>query len=323
MILSSAFGTAQVSGNNLTAEQTMFNQTIENIQTSITNIILYNKVIKWQRELAYVSTLTNLNSGEVYTLDNFIDKVAYNIDLIAFNKTSDAFLDVQYEKDTANNIYNISGIYEVKTTDNESNITYYNSVIISREILVTSVNTLLNNLKETGSDITDTQTLANELISNIESSVNTGPTLSSSKYNTYTDTFNDVIHVKNTMNTQANDVDATPSLEAIVELITDKASDIDNMLEDFQGRIISGITTTRKIAKMIAEKVNSKMTAYYSEFSTTTPGGYLATLINYYSMRNDDVSFNTTKEKYYSETASGDYDNPFVTFKVKLLDLFN
>ena len=69
-IISSAFSTAKIvetSADPLDNIETAFNTLIENIQDSILAITTENKVMSWARELSYVSTLIQLNSGEVFT----------------------------------------------------------------------------------------------------------------------------------------------------------------------------------------------------------------------------------------------------------------
>lgn len=305
-IITSAFTTAKVvaeAGQELTNIQTMFNTTIDNVCNSINEIIVTNpKVITWNRELDYVGTLINLSNGKTITLNNVVDEVATNIDLISFNYNSSTFNDITYQDG------NIVGIYTITSADTSTTpatTIFYNSVIITRPIMQTAVNSLLDSLK-TEAEIGSTDEIANELIDNIETKINTN-SLSLTQYNDYKTAFNDLNEIKGSMEEQANAVDNTSN---IITLINDTAENIDNMLNNFQEKPISGIITTRKIAKLIAEKVQVQINNISPHFATSEAGLYLSSLISHFET-------NTTKENYVTSTTA-EYDNPFVTFKEKL-----
>ena len=246
-IISSAFSTAKIvetSADPLDNIETAFNTLIENIQDSILAITTENKVMSWARELSYVSTLIQLNSGEVFTIENAATDIGKNIDKIAFNHKDNAFLDVNYNSDK-----NIVGKYVVKEIDNTTSVPttiYYNSVIITRDILKTAVNSMVVDFKVAEPD--KQEEIANELIDNLSTRVST-TTYSPTIYNDYESALTDLNAVKTTMETTA---------DTMAEVTVDNFGDehittIDNMLDSVESKIICGTATTRKIAVMLVE----------------------------------------------------------------------
>jgi hypothetical protein len=247
-IISSAFSTAKIvetSENPLDNTEIAFNTLIENIQDSIATITLSNKVMYWQRELSYVSTLIQLNSGEEFTLENAATDIGRNIDKIAFNHKNNAFLDVTYNSNNE-----IIGKYVVKEIDNSNSsepiVTYYNSVIITRDILRTAVNSMVAEFKI--AEPTTEEEIANELIDNLSTRVAT-TTYNANIYNDYESALTDLNSVKTTMETTADNMkDVTVENFSNTHITT-----IDNMLDSCESKIICGTTTTRKIAVMLVK----------------------------------------------------------------------
>lgn len=340
-IISAGFGTALVEeGADSDSAVKMYNNLISDIQASIMSTLRHpdpnndqkeipDKVIKWGRELSYVSNLTQLNADKVFTLDNAITDVATHLDLISFNTIDGNYADITYAEN--NDILGLYTDYIEDDTDPDNIIrTYYNSVIISRDILKNGVNNLLETLNVSdseSSDLSDSQKeIVSELINNLKTKINTGTTIQENVlYSTYTEAFNDLNEVKNIMksktNIVSNDVDLSTLTNNVVE-------EIDKTLTDLQSRIISGAVTTRKIALMIAKEVMTSMTNVYASipsnpytFEETEAGIFTQSLINYYEDPNNVNS--TANEIYYSSTSINnyDYENPFMTIKSTLLDL--
>ena len=256
-IISSAFSTAKIVGTTddpLNNTEVAFNTLIEDIQTSITTIASDNKVISWERELSYVTTLIQLNSGEVFTLENAATDIGSNIDKIAFNHKNNVFLDITYNLN--NNIIGKYVVKEVDTSDPDNVITtYYNSVIITRDILKTAVNAMVAEFKI--AEPTTEEEIANELIDNLTTRVAT-TTYNASIYNDYETALTDLNSVKTTMETTADSMQSVT-----IENFSDAhITTIDNMLDSCESKIICGTTTTRNIAVMLVKdfKVKSPTT---------------------------------------------------------------
>lgn len=303
-LISTAFDLAKT--DDTSDESEIFNSLITKIQESISNINSSNKVIEWKRELSYIPTLIQLNSSETYTLANASEKVGKYIDLIGFNTLANGgFADIQYDSD--GNIIT-ANIYSYE----EGDVTkYYNSTIITRDILKDIVGGLLNNFKVTApseGELTSEETIANELIENLKNFVNTEAT-STTKYNSYQTAFSELNDVKTSMENLSRSI-----TKGSIDNGTISGTDIDIMLSDFQNKIISGVLTTRKIALQIANKVNNLYTDI-AGFSSTPAGTYLSGLISHYET---NIGNTNTEPEEYSVTADGTYANPFATLKTLL-----
>ena len=299
-IVSSAFEMARSND-----PESIFNKLLTRIQTSISNISNNDQVITWQRELSYVATLIQLNSGEEYTLENASEKVAKYTDLISFNTltpsepdTIGEFADIEY-----NESYQIKQHYTYSYSQ-DTETKYYNSVVISRTIIKDTINELLDDFKTTNPD--ETETIANELIDNLKSNVNTEAT-SSTSYNNYANAFKDLNDVKISMESLATSVDGQ-----LYENVN--AALIDESLDNFQNKIVSGVITTRKIALLIISKIEETYSSI-TGFSTTEAGIYLNTLETHY---NNNINLNTP-ENYKVINSTNELDNPFVTLNSKFL----
>lgn len=308
-IIISAFDMAKIvpteSGSDLSPESEMFNDLISSIQPSISAINEVDKVMQWQRELSYIPTLVALNSDEEYTIANAGEKIGANIDLIGFNTLSSGeFADIEYNAQhqiVGNNTYSYTSGGKTK---------YYNSTIITREILSNTINSLLDTFKKTIPPTEEVSTItedkiANELIDNLKTNVNTTNT-STTKYNNYTTAFSDL----NDVQTQINSISITSdNIDAL------DGAQIDTMLSGLQNKIVSGVVTTRKLALLIVHKIQ-ELYVGTTGFESTDAGIYLNELKGYY---NDRLS-NTASENYFidSSASTSTYDNPFATLKSKL-----
>lgn len=298
-LIVSAFDMAKIDGSS--TEATMFNNLITSIQTSITN---NTKVIQWERELAYISTLVQLNSNEEYKLSTASDNVGKYVDLIGFNTLSNGdFADIQYNSDGEIISSNIYSYQEDNTTK------YYNSTIITRDILQTTINSLLDTFKTSVTDreLTNEEEIGNELIENLKTKVNTTSTSNSQFYTGYKVAFSELNDVKTKMDTLTSSI-TKDNIE------TTDGSDIDNLLSYFQGKKISGVLTTRKIALLIANKVKD---IYASEtgFDDTEAGKYLSSLISHY---NDNITSDTAEEYKATTGTLNTFANPFAILKSKI-----
>lgn len=301
-IVISAFDMAKVTETS--ADDTMFNGLIEDIQDSISSIQTNDKVIEWQRELSYIPTLVNLNSNEKYTLENASEKVGKYIDLIGFNISNDSFSDIQYN---ANNNIVGENIYSYQA-DEETK--YYNSTIITRDILKKTINGLLDTFKataETGASLSDEEEIGNELIENLKTKVSTTTTSDSQFYTGYTVAFKELNNVKTAMDKLASSITKD-------SIKTTNGGDIDTLLNYFQETRISAVLTTRKIALLIANKVNNIYTDE-TGFAETDAGKYLSSLISHYNENITNES--TTAEEYTVSTSTNTFANPFATLKSK------
>lgn len=310
-IVSACFDLAKVEVNE--GETSLINTIISSIQESITTINSGDKVITWNRELSYVATLLELSANATYTLDNISTTVARHIDHIAFNgldsnndDENDKFADIEYN--TNNQIigkYDYS--YEVDN-NGSTDTKYYNSVIITRSLLQNAVNSILSDIEL--EETTDENKISNHLIANLESSINTTSIeFNDNLYNNYTDAFADLDSVKKTMESMAESIGNL----AIEDMTSEIAQSIDNMLNDFQNKPISGVITTRKIALLIANKIDTstiEITAVKEELDT-----YLGNLKTWYSTTNKT---STEREEYVTNNPTSDYANPFVTLYSKI-----
>lgn len=302
-IIASAFGTAKIDSPESTTE-TAFNTVIEDIQSSIENISTLDKVITWQRELSFVSSLIQLNNPDAeITLENATTTVAVYLDKIAFNRNGAYFADIAYNTDN-----NIVGEYILEKEISSGKTIYYNSVIISRSSLKNLVNSLVVDFKiEAPADSQDE--IANELIDNLMTKVKVSDDDIEIKYTNYTEAFEDLDYVKQTMETTATNMDG----KAADEITADEMLAIDEMLDEFQRTKISGVLTTRKIALMILDILEENVT---QEIAASEAGLYFVSLQNHY---NDNIS-STTAEEYFTDTPTdgNTFANPFVTLQSKI-----
>ena len=312
-IIISAFTTAKISSPSQTIDNA-FNELIDNIQASIKNTIAANKLISWSRELSYVSTLIQLNSGETVTLDNVTSITTPYLDKIAFNSKDNTFADILFTevKDTSNNIlgYNVIGNID------ELDSTQYNSVIISRNMIKTLIDSILSDFKIDGTNLSDENKLSNELIDNMSSRINTAETtiqtppapasLSETLFNNYTEAFGELKSVKDTMEAKAESLNG----KTLNSFTKDDLEQIDIMLTNFQETKISGIGTTRKIAIMILDKID---TIIHNDVTNLTLEPVIV-LLNRIEELKTHYNSSTNKEVYYfEESTTNEFANPFTS----------
>ncbi len=248
-IISAAFSAAKISAGSgeLSTIATAFNQLITDMQTSIATINTSNKVMTWARELSYVSTLIQLNSGAEFTLENAATDIGENLDKIAFNHTANAFLDVEYN--ASNEIVGKYVTKEVNDTDPDNVITtYHNSVVINRDMLKAAINAMVAEFK-VQTPANKAEEIANELVDNLTTKVAT-TAYSTTLYNDYKTALTELNTVKTTISDLVN--------AEITDLDTQTITLLDTTLDGLESKIICGTATTRKIAVMIVEafKIN-------------------------------------------------------------------
>ena len=309
-IVSSVFDSAKADvSDGETTTETAFNNLITAIQTNITSIATDDKVIKWTRELDYVGTLTKLNTNTTITLDNAVDTITSNLDLIAFNNNRTKYNDVIY------NGKNIEGLYVVSNTVS-STTTYYNSVIITRSALKNMMSEIMDTIKIKNAT-ENTDIITNEMIDNLTGKVNDSDTINELVYyNDFSSAFGDLKSVKDTMNNTVNSFDNIQNLASIQE---DSMKSIDEMLSDFQNLKISGVLTTRKIAKLCADEILLVLNDLdENHLISSTSHAFIENLVDYYS---DGIEAQSTDPENYNNTVNtDDYSTPFLKFYEKLQD---
>ena len=313
-----------------TEENEIIKDTLNSIASSIETNSKY--IYSWEKEIGKVNELKNLNSttiyssdidlpsgttideygnitfpeGSNYTLeDNTLIKFAKNIDAISFNNNGSSYLDTTFD---TNNIVQVEGT---------------NSIIITRTILRDMMTGFLNNAKPDGEEEEDE--IAKDFIDNTTNKVNTSKTISSTLFTSFVDSFTALI----TANTQIKNVAEEFSDIDLKDISLNRATSIDIMLENLQGNLISGITTTKKVAKLILNKINTKMQSTSIggiTFGNSEIGKYITYLIGYY---NPDT--NVSVESYHTDVDSyplkngEDYvtTNPFATIVSNYSSLIN
>lgn len=313
-----------------TEENEIIKDTLNDIASSIETNSKY--IYSWKKEIGKVNELKNLNSttiyssdidlpsgttideygnitfpeGSSYTLDdNTLIKFAKNIDAISLNNNGSRYLDTTFD---ANKIVQVEGT---------------NSIIITRAILRDMMAGFLNDAKPDGEEEEDE--IAKDFINNTTDKVNTTQTISSTLFTTFVDSFTALI----TANTQIKNVAEEFSDIDLKDISQTRATSIDIMLENLQSNLISGVATTKKVAKLILNKINTKMQSTSIggiTFGNSEIGKYVTYLIGYY---NPDT--NVSVESYHTDVDSyplkngEDYvtNNPFATIVSNYSDLIN
>jgi len=268
------------------------------------------KVFSWERELSYITTLTNLNAGQEYNVDNAGEKLSGNLDIIAFNYDTDGnYLDIKY-----NEFGNITSYPEGDNT---------NSVFITRDILKYAVEDLSGTIELNDIDA-DCLDIVKDLINNVSDKVASSSaetTNDNNYYPNFNTSFTDLTNVKNTI-TENSDKFAT---ETLVNIKTNNtAKDYDEMLQDLQNKLICHNITTRKVAILIFDKLyntmidSTKELADQYKFENLDAGDYIENLTSHYETINASTNASTLAEKYYDASQditntdiNQDFDNPF------------
>ena len=94
------------------------------------------------------------------------------------------------------------------------------------------------------------------------------------------------------------------------------------LLNNFQQKPVTSVLLTRRISKLILQKLDESMAHALSSTGTTTNAGkYYNALLTHY---NDSIN-SSTPENYYTNSTSFDYtnlsnfDDPFETIKASLV----
>ena len=300
--------------SNTQEEKDAFNTMIANIQTEMGSIATADKVMSWQRELGYVNNLVKMNSGVSYDISNVATEVGKNLDAIAFNTinvevsgvATTIFNDILY--DSNNNCIYIPA---------ESLETSGNSLFITRSALKTMMSSYLSRLKEdeaTGDDIEKEQKgIVNSIIDNSIATIagDDSELQSENYYKNFNTCFSAMTTIKNDIDTKLNSVSGGYST-----FDAETAQAIDEFLNDYQEKPITGILITRRMAVLVLNKIGlptgieetllAQVTTYYNNLKT------------YYTDKNTAKN-NTDKENYVADNSITDeYKNPFVTLYNKV-----
>lgn len=291
------------------AEQTQkhaFNTLISNVAEQMTNIRDEDKVMSWQRELGFVNILVSLNKDVVYTIDNVASEVGNNLDAIAFNTNADKsqFVDFEY-KSTGESVKNPS------TADG-------NSLFITRDALKDMMEGFLSTVKEdenNGDDLEkDQHGIINGLINNSVTKI--ASTNNDLSLNTDTDTYNNVYtgfqaslgdlnNIKEALDGKLNSVKSADAIATEPDL----AGEIDELLQETQSKPVSGIVLTRRMARLILNKLN---------LSGVEPP-YYSDLLNYYDTNiNKETAESYSTGTNYNDLNTTDFNDPFRSLKKSL-----
>lgn len=254
-IICAGFSSAIISDRppeELNNSETAYNNIIEDIKENINNIALENKVIKWERELTYIRTLVQINSGETFYFNQIGEKIGSIVDIIAFNHKDNTFLDVVYNSDK-----NIVGKYITKEIDNSDpdniNTIYYNSVIIDRDIIRTAMNTMYDDFSSDNPSYEEE--ITNDLLNNLKIKISV-ENYNSTLYNDYQTAFaelNDLVDTIDNLKYEFNQL----SIETITN---EEILAIDSILDSFDAKIICGPAITQKIAILLINKLSKDNT---------------------------------------------------------------
>lgn len=295
---------------NRQTEVDAFNTLIDSIKEQMTIVKDTDKVMSWQRELGYVNTLVKLNSGVTYTTENVSELVGKNLDNIAFNQSTTKFEDIEY---------------------NTSNKCTYipengNSLFITRVALSNLMSSFLSTIKKdttttTGLELEQNQ-IVNDIMNNTILSIakdNTALSSTTPHYNNFESSLSDLGDIEKKLDSTLDDVGASADIIKTSETL---AKDIDKLLNDFQQKPVTGVILTRRMSKLILQKLDESMAhALSSTVTTTNAGKYYNALLTHY---NDNIN-SSTPENYYTNSTSFDYisltnfDDPFETIKASLV----
>ncbi len=316
-LIKDTFGLAKNNSTTNTYE-TVFNDLIDNIQDSINTIaITQNKVFSWEKELAFVTKLTSMNKDQEYSLDNASTTIATNIDAIAFNTFDQNNTPLRYN-DLIYSSTNLEGGYSAYEVDNNR----VNSLFITRTILKDAVASLVEDFKVSGAAAGSKDEITNDLIDNISTTINTGAYNTAGNYKTYVELFTELNTVKDDMESLSN------SITTSSDIISDaKATELDVYLDTTQAKLICGVVTTRKVAKMILSEVRDNVvdaihTAHPeltdTQINNSQTMQYIDALESHYTNK-----ANSTTPENYNVTTPDTYDNPFRSILAKYNAEFN
>lgn len=271
-----------------TALYTAMQGLITDIQSNITAKNDY--VISWARELSFIHKLTEINSDMTYTFDttgnaNRIN-LARTLDSIAFVTNAG---NTQYE----DIVYNAN-----------KEITYLpssgNSLFITRENLKDTVSEILIEIQEEDPDTSsiNKEDIINELIDKTTSTISTTTPADnvSNGYSNFENSFSDLNEIENELTSKLDTIGENSDITTLKDNQT--INSLDETLQSFQNKPISGIITTRKIAYVILQDISipailqstdtySFYNKLHSEFSSNIKS---TTSEEYYISSSDDLT---------------------------------
>lgn len=289
-----------------------FDNTIIRIENQIKNVTESHKVFSWARELSYITTLTNLNAGEEYDIDNTGDKLSTNLDTIAFNLKADnvTYLDI---------VHDAQGYITLMPEGEKTN-----SLFITREILKNSVKDLNSTISI--EEINDKcKPIITDLINNLSSKVagNTATANTSTHYSTFTKAFDDLKAVKDDITNKFDVFNTGLTLNDII--LSGNASEYDNLLQGLQSKLVCHNITTRKVAILLLDELYNTMVILTSslndeyKFENIDTGKYIVKVKEHYTTVNNNQNANVIAERYHDTSKDTDttniledFDNPFV-----------
>ncbi len=309
---------------NTQTKKNAFNNLIENIQSNIEKIsITDDKIISWSRELSYVNSLVMLNKDTTFTSENIASELGRNLDLIAFNQTSNLnvliFDDIVYDE-YGNCTYIPSFTLDTDLINSSSNATIVyngNSLFITRDNIITTISEYLSTMKQVetteDSDLEkEKKTIINQIIDNITNIASTNDELnnitettnySATYYKNMYSAFSDLYNIEteiNNLTSNLKDID-------IKTMTVDLAKDIDSLLNAFEYKPALQVVLTRKLALHMLKYI-----AIPLELQTTETGLYYNSLKTHYI----DNSNNSQSENYLTDPINlelSNYTNPYQT----------
>ena len=316
------FDDAKAENPGTDTKKLAFNDLIKSVQENIAGLHK-DSVISWERELGYVTDLVSLNSGKTYTLENASTEIGKTLDAIAFIG--------RYWTDSSTGEITRAEFHDV-VFDTNGICTYIpesqgNSLFVSREKLLETINAFLSDMKTDTASISDPlekeeKDIINEMINNATKvCTNNTELLESLKYFnktplTYSDMTNNIKYVntetsfsqlKNIKDHISNLIDGIEG-DIVALKANDKISGVDDLLQTLEFAPASGIILTRKIAILILKHIEIP-----AALETTDTGTYYNKLLTHYNTNNDKES---QSGEYYSTTDDLSVDsthNPFDT----------
>ena len=287
-----------------TAMFTAIQSLILDIQNNIATANQDNYVFSWEREIGFIHILTEINSDNTFEFDTTGHEnrlnLAENLDAIAFNTN------------TSNTKYD-----DIEFNENHE-ITYLpddgNSLFITRLNLKATISNILDDIKEDDPDATTItkEDVINDLIDNTTSTISheTPADNTINGYSDFTHAFEALNIVEKTLTDKLDEVNGNSDITAINE--NGIINSLDETLQSFQNKPISGKIVTRKIALVILQQIE------IPELLQTTKTG------NYYNLLVSEFKENITSsatEVYYtnSEDDLSDLTNRNFPFR-KLLN---
>lgn len=322
-LVSDVLDIAQITSSTLSTKEEAYNGLITDIKTQIGDIDTTQKPMSWAREFNFVNKLKELNADTNYTIDNVATELGKNLDTIAFNLSTDStkYNDIEYVYDSTNNKYLCSYIPESNG----------NSLIITREAIIKVMQGFMSDtLKDIQDDTTldsaeqldnEQNKIINEIIKNSYLKVAYNNTMLNAKdsnsnniyYSNFETSLTDLKNIGGDNGTISLLMDTANG--DIKDMSADTAESIDNLLNSLENKPIAYIQITRRIAKLILNKLGTPPDALASAKS------YYNELINNYNSRLSDTQYDEKFEYYLGTDLTLGYvvyANPFTTLQSKL-----